>query len=109
SMGMLEPEDSHRDRPEGAVALGALVVAGGQRAELLAAGDQVLDAVAQPVGRAVEGAAAALVAHAGDGIAEAAAAAVGAPRAPGVALVVHHPLRAHPRPAAAGAPHRPPL
>src|SRR5690349_7242096 len=53
SMGISDPEDYHRNRPEGAVALGALVVARGQRPELLAAGDQPLDPVAQAVRRAV--------------------------------------------------------
>src|SRR5581483_12297918 len=59
--------------------------------------------VAQPVGRAVEAAAAPLGGQAGDGVADAAAPAVGAVRAPGGALVAHHPPRAHPRAAPAGA------
>src|SRR5215216_2782837 len=102
-MGIPDPEDYHRNQPEGAVAGGALVVAGGQGAELLAAVDQPLDAVAQPVHGAVEGASPALGSQPGDGIADAAPAAVGAPRAPGVAPVAHHARGAHPRPATAGA------
>src|SRR5436190_19237991 len=66
-MGMLDPEDNARNHPEGAVALAALVIAGGQAAELLAAGDQVLDAMAQPVERPIEGAGPALVGLARDG------------------------------------------
>src|SRR3989442_13746089 len=53
-MVAFDPEESHRDRPEGAVALLGLVVAGGEGAELGAAVDAALDAGAQPVGRAVE-------------------------------------------------------
>src|SRR5215218_9513276 len=89
-MGISDPEDNHRNHPEGAVALGALVVARGQGAELLAAGDQPLDPVAQPVRRAVEAASPALGPQPRDGVADAAPAAVGAPCAPGVAAVAHH-------------------
>src|SRR5919199_239868 len=105
-MGACDPEHNHRNQPEGAVAGGALVVAGGQGAELLAAVDQPLDPVAQPVHGAVEAAAAALRPQPGDGVADAAPSAVGAPRPPGVAPVAYHPTRAQTRPAAAGAPHR---
>ena len=42
-MRRFDPEDSHRDRPEGAVAVSALVVAGGEAAELLAAVDEALN------------------------------------------------------------------
>src|SRR5215211_3726047 len=105
-MGIPDPEDYHRNHPEGAVALGALVVARGQGAELLAAGDQPLDPVAQPVRRAVEAASPALGPQPRDGVADAAPAAVGAPCAPGVAAVAHHAPGAQPRPAAAGAAHR---
>src|SRR5829696_360236 len=102
-MGVSDPEDNHRQHPEGAVGLGALVVAGGQAAALLAAVDQPLDPVAQAVRRAVEAAAPALRPQPGDGVADAAPAAVGPPRAPGVAPVAHHPTRALPRPTPAGA------
>src|SRR5918997_6171622 len=105
-MGVSDPEDYHRNDPEGTVALGALVVAGGQAAELLAAGDQPLDPVAQPIHGAVEAAAPALRPQPRDGVADAAPAAVGPPCAPGVALVAHHAPGAPPRPAAAGAAHR---
>src|SRR5215210_2278172 len=105
-MGVSDPEDNHRKHPEGALALGALVVAGGQAAELLAAGDQPLDPVAQAVRRTVEAAAPAFRPQPGDGVADAAPAAGGAPRAPGVAPVAHHAPGAPPRPAAAGAAHR---
>src|SRR5919202_4191275 len=102
-MGLPDPEDNHRQHPEGAVALGALVVAGGQAAELLAAGDQPLHPVAQAVRRTVEAAATALRPQPGDGVADAAPPAVGAPRPPGVAPVAYHPTRAQTWPAAAGA------
>src|SRR5919202_3119842 len=102
-MSISDPEDYHRNHPEGAVALGALVVAGGQAAALLAAGDQPLDPVAQPVRRTVEAAATALRPQPGDGVAEAAPPAVGAPCAPGVAPVAHYAPGAPPRPAPAGA------
>src|SRR5918997_1365089 len=69
-MSMLDPEHSHRNQPEGTVAGGALVVAGGEGAELLAAVDRALDAVAQPVHGAVERPGAALGALTGDGVAE---------------------------------------
>src|SRR5919202_5227539 len=105
-MGLPDPEDNHRQHPEGAVALGALVVAGGQAAELLAAGDQPLHPVAQAVRRAVDGTAPALGPQPGDGVADAAPAAVGAPRPPGVAPIAHHAPGAQPRPAAPGAAHR---
>ena len=70
-MSVPEPEDSHRNRPEGPVASGTLVVAGGEAAVLLAAGDEVLHAVAAPVDGAVERPAAVLVASARDGVADA--------------------------------------
>src|SRR5581483_1230491 len=106
SMSMLDPKDSERNDPQGAVALGARVVAGGQAAELLATGDEVLDAVAQPVHRPVERARAPRGAQPGDGVAAAAPAAVGAPPPAGGAFVTHYPLGADPRPAAARAAHR---
>src|ERR671932_544899 len=102
-MSISDPEDKHRNHPEGAVAVGALVVAGGQAAELLAAGDQPLDPVAQPVRRTVEAATPALRPQPGDGVAEAAPPAGGAPRPPGVAPVAHYAPGAPPRPAPAGA------
>src|SRR5918998_3278702 len=102
-MGLSDPEHNHRQHPEGAVALGPLVVAGGQAAARLAAGDQPLHPVAQPVHRAVEAAAPALGPQPGDGVADAAPPAGGAALPSGVALVTHHALRAQPRPPAAGA------
>src|SRR5215211_617923 len=106
-MGLPDPEDHHRNQPEGAVALGTLLVAGGQGAALLAAGEQPLDPVAQPVHGAVEGAAPALGPQPRDGGAAAAPPAVGAPGAPGVAPVAHHAPGTPPRPTPAGAAHRP--
>src|SRR5918912_2480733 len=100
-MGISDPEDKHRNHPEGAVALGALVVAGGQAAELLAAGDQPLHPVAQAVRPAVEGTAPALGPQPGDGVADAAPPAVGAPCAPGVAPGAHYAPGAPPPPAPA--------
>ena len=89
-MDMFEPEDSERNEPEGAVALGALVVAGGQAAILLAAVDQAFHAVAQAVEGTVERAAAALGLAAGDRVADAPPSAVGALRSTGVPLVTNH-------------------
>src|SRR3954469_24709861 len=105
-MSMFDPEHCHRNHPEGAVALGALVVAGGQGAELLAATNQVLHPVAQPVARSIEGAAPALVGLARDGDPDAAAAAHLADGPTAVALVAGYALGAHARPPAAGPPHR---
>src|SRR5215213_2032507 len=106
-MIMFDPEHCHRNHPEGAVALGALVVAGGQAAELLAATNQVLHAVAPPVQRPIEGAAAALVGLARDGVPDAAAAARLADGPTAVAFVAGYALGAHARPPAAGPPHPP--
>src|SRR5262245_1011949 len=106
-MGSFEPKDSARKHPEGAVALGALVVAGGKTATLLAAANQALDAVALAVHRPVEAPAAALVVPAGDGVADASAPAVRPMRPAGVAFVAHDAHGTQPRPPATGTPHRP--
>src|SRR5215208_1291144 len=105
-MSMMDPEHNERNHPEGAVAFGALVVAGGQGAELLAAADQVLHAVAPPVERPIKRAAAALGSLARDGDPDAAPAARLADGPTAVAFVAGHPLGAHARPPAAGPPHR---
>src|SRR4051794_33656060 len=102
---MMDPEHSERNKPEGAVALGALVVAGRQAAVLLAAIDQPLDPVALPVHGAVEGPAAPLVAQAGESVTNAPPPTVAAPSPPGIRLVADHPLGAYARPAAAPAAH----
>jgi hypothetical protein len=60
-----EPDDSHRNRPEGAVTRGRFVVAGGEAAELLAAGDEVLDQMAAAIDGTIERPGAVLVASAG--------------------------------------------
>src|SRR3954453_2997415 len=60
-MSVSDPKNTERNDPEGAVACGALVVAGGQAAELLATGEQVLHLVAQAVEGTVEGTGAMLV------------------------------------------------
>src|SRR5215210_8731696 len=105
-MIVFDPEHCHRNHPEGVVALGALVVAGGQGAELLAATNQVLHAVAPPVERPIKRAAAALVGLARDGRPDAATAARLADGPTAVAFVAGHALGAHARPPAAGPPHR---
>src|SRR5215211_6704964 len=105
-MVMFDPEHCHRNHPEGAVALGALVVAGGQAAELLAAGDQVLHPVALPVQRPIEGAASALVGLTRDGDPDAAAATRLADGPTAVALVAGHALGPHPGPPPTRPPHR---
>src|ERR671933_2123570 len=94
-MVLPEPDDNHGNDPQGAVALGPLVIASGDGPELLAAGEAVLDLVAQPVGGAVEGTTAVLVASMGDGVADAVAAAQRPDSAAAIALVAHDPLRAH--------------
>src|SRR5215211_5397941 len=106
-MSSLDPEHSHRNHPQGAVALGALVVAGGQAAVLLAARDQVLDAVAQPVDGPVERPGPALVTAAWDGVPDAAPAAVGAAGPAGIPLVARDALRPHAGAAAAWPPDGP--
>src|SRR3954451_21480767 len=105
-MIMFDPEHYHRNHPEGAVALGALVVAGGQGAELLAAADQVLHPVAPPVARPIKRAAAALVGLARDGDPDAATAARLTDGPTAVALIAGHALGPHARPPGAGPPHR---
>src|SRR3954452_17395428 len=105
-MIMFDPEHCHRNHPKGAVALGALVVAGGQGAELLAAADPVLHAVAPPVERPIKWAAAALVGLARDGRPDAAAAARLANGPTAVAFVAAHAPGPHPGPPATGPPHR---
>src|SRR5215212_867538 len=82
-----EPEDSHDNHPGGAEGLGALVVAGGQGAELLAAGDEVLDQVASAVGGAIEGTGVVLGAELGDGVTDAPASEGGAVAASRVGFV----------------------
>src|SRR5215212_1160812 len=94
-----EPEDSAGNHPQGAVALGALVVAGGEGAELLAAADEALDPVALTVKGAVEGTGAVFGAQFGDRVADAAAATVGPMGPPGVPFVAHDPSRSQARPA----------
>src|SRR3954454_12483914 len=105
-MEVFDPEHNHRNRPQGAVALGALVIAGGQAAELLAAGDQVLHAVAQSIERPIEGAAPSLVGLARDGDLDPAAAALVTDGPTAVALIASHALGPYPRPAPPGTPHR---
>jgi len=65
-----EPEDSHDNHPGGAEGVGALVVAGGEGAVLLAASDQVLDQMAAMIGVAIEGAGGVFGAELGDGLAD---------------------------------------
>ena len=84
---LLEPEDSADNDPEGAVAVGQLLVAGGQAAILFAAGDQPLNDIPLSVGRPVEGASAVLVGLVGDGVADTAAAA-GLPDLPAAVALV---------------------
>jgi hypothetical protein len=107
SMSRLDPEDSHRNRPQGAVAGRALVVAGGQAAVLLTAGDQVLHPVAQAIDGAVERPAPLFIASPWDGVADATPPTVGAADPAGVALVAHDSTRPQARPAPTGATDRP--
>src|SRR5215212_3265280 len=102
-----EPEDSHDNHPGGAEGLGALVVAGGEGAVLLAAGDQVLDQVAPAVGGAIEGAGVMLGAELGDGLADTATTEGDAVAVPGVALVAGGAAGTDARPSASGPPDRP--
>src|SRR5215211_4286257 len=92
-----QPEQDSRNDPQGAVAVRALVVAGGQTAELLAAIDQPLDPIPQAVRRPIEGPAPPLLPLPRDGVADAAAPAVGAQPPPRVAFVADHPVGPQPR------------
>src|SRR2546423_12002559 len=103
-MEVFDPQDSERNQPQGAVALGALVVAGGQAAVLLAASDPVLHPVAPAVDRAVERAGPALIAPPRDGVPAAAPPTVGAPDTASIALVASYPPRADAGAAPAGTP-----
>src|SRR4051795_3291375 len=105
-MIMLDPEHNECNHPEGAVALGALVVAGGQGAALLAATNQVLHPVAPPVARPIKRAAAALVGLARDGRPDAATAARLADSPAAVAFVGGHAPGPPAGPPAAGPAHR---
>src|SRR5918912_266652 len=105
-MTMLDPDHNERNQPQGAVAGRPFVVAGGQAAVLLAAVDQPLHAVPQPVDRPVEGPRAAFVAPPRNGVPKAPPATVRAARAAGVALVAHDPLGPDAGPPAARTPHR---
>src|SRR5581483_11448381 len=102
-----QPEQNSGDDPEGAVAVGALVVASRQTAELLAAIDQPLHPVPQAVRRAIERPAAALRAPMRDGVPDAPAPTVRSVPAPGVTLVAHDAVGPQPRPAAPWAAHGP--
>src|SRR5690349_25085148 len=102
-----QSEQNSREDPQGAVAVGALVVAGRQTADLLAAVDQPLHAVPQPVHGAVERPAPALPPLARDGVADAAASTVPAVGASRVAFVAYHALGPEPRAPAAEPLHRP--
>src|SRR5215211_3945676 len=101
-MGVSDPEDRHRNHPEGAVAVSTVVVAGGEGPELLAAVDQALHAVAQAVDGFVERPAAALTAETGDGVADAPSPQPGAARPAGVPFVADYPRGAHAGAPAAG-------
>jgi hypothetical protein len=93
-----DPEDNHRNRPQGPVALGALLVAGGEAAILLAAVDQPLHALALPIPRPVKRPAPLLGAAPGDRVPNPAPAAVLAQGATAKALISHGAARAHPGP-----------
>ena len=106
-MSRFQPENNHCNDPEGAVTCGALIVASRQAAELLAAVDQALDAVAQAVERPVEGSSAALGRQPGDGVANAPPSTVPAAGAAGVPFVADHAAGATARPSPPGPPDRP--
>lgn len=101
-----QPEQYGGDDPQGAVAVRALVVAGGQTAELLAPIDQPLDAMSQAVRRPIEGPAPPLPPLPWDGVADAPPPAVGAIPPPGVAFVADHTVGPQPGSPAAGPSHR---
>src|SRR5687768_16325028 len=102
-MDMIDPQNSERNNPERSIARRALVVAGGQAPELLAAVDEPLHPVAQPVERVVERPGPPLIALARNGRPNPAPPAVPADRSAAVAFVSRHPLRAQARPATPGA------
>src|SRR4051795_8306321 len=96
-MDMIDPENSERKYPEGPVALRALVVARGQAAKLLAAGEQVLHFVPLPVQRPVERPGPVLVRLARDAGPDPAPPAALADRPTAVALVSSDPAGAQAR------------
>src|SRR5262245_31394805 len=102
----LKPQDRGGDHPEGAVAVAALVVPRGQAAKLLAAVDQPLHPIAQPVGGAVERAPAAFPALVRNGVPDAPSAAVRPIPSAGVPFVADHPVGPQARAAPAGPSHR---
>ena len=102
-----QPQQNSCDDPERAVAVGPLVVASGQAAELLAAVDQPLHSVAQAVRRAIERPAAALRAPTRDGVPNPPAPTVRSMGAPRVAFVAHDAIGPPPGPPAPRAPHGP--
>src|SRR6185437_1678080 len=104
-MRVFDPEDSERNQPQGAIAGGALVIAGGQTAELLAAGKQVLHPMAQPIQCPLEGAGARLVGLARDGDPNPALTADPADGPAAVALVAGDPSRTEARTAPTQTPH----
>ena len=96
-----QPKDRGRDHPEGAVAVAALVVAGGQAAKLLAAIDQTFHPMAQAVGGAVERPPPRFSPLVRDRVADTPPPAVRPIAPPGVPFVPDHAVGPHPRPPAA--------
>src|ERR1051326_6064492 len=101
-----DPEQDGSDDPEGAVALGELVVACSERAELFEAADQILDQVPTAIDLAVKWTATGLMPLVGDGVANTSLATVGAVTSPGVGLVTHHAVRSHARTTTTRSSHR---
>src|SRR5829696_529124 len=98
-MNMIDPEHSERNNPERAEARGALVVARGEAPELLAAGEEVLHPVAQPVQLPVERPGPMFIALARNGGPDPSPPAVLADRAAAVPLVCCDSVGPQPRPA----------
>src|SRR5437879_1902380 len=102
-MSMFDPENSERNDSERAVAGAALVVAGSQAAELLAATDSILHPMPQPVAHPIKRPGAVLVGLVRDGDPDSPAPADGADGPAAVAFVAGHTPWALAGPAAAWA------
>jgi hypothetical protein len=102
-----QPEQNRGNDPQGAVAVRALVVAGGQTAELLAPIDQPLDPISQAVRCPIEGPAPPFPPLVRDRVADTPPPAVRSIAPPSVPFVPDHAVGPQPGPPAAGPAHRP--
>ncbi len=90
---MLQPEHDRSDVEHGEVVAGALLISGGDAAELLQAVEEPLYPIARPIGLSIKASTAALVALGGDHRPDAARAQVSARGLARKRLVARHPPR----------------